>query len=63
MTSGFKDNAANYAINTNLSTKISANQVAEDNAIMGLDMVQTANYQIEKFRKCMFKMVLVEKVL
>lgn len=48
MTSGFrinhaKDNVANYAINTNLSTKISAYQVAEDNAIMGLDMVQTAN--------------------
>ena len=47
MTSGFrinhaKDNVANYAINTNLSTKISAYQVAEDNAIMGLDMVQTA---------------------
>lgn len=48
MTSGFKinhakDNAANYSINTNLSTKIRAYQVAEDNAMMGLDMVQSAN--------------------
>lgn len=53
MTSGFrinhaKDNAANYAINTNLSTKISAYQVAEDNAIMGLDMVQTANSSLSQ---------------
>lgn len=53
MTSGFrinhaKDNVANYAINTNLSTKISAYQVAEDNAIMGLDMVQTANSSLSQ---------------
>ena len=48
MSTGFKinhakDNAANYSINTNLSTKIRAYQVAEDNAMMGLDMVQSAN--------------------
>lgn len=53
MTSGFrinqaKDNVANYAINTNLSTKISAYKVAEDNAIMGLDMVQTANSSLSQ---------------
>ena len=53
MTSGFrinhaKDNVANYAINTNLYTKISAYQVAEDNAIMGLDMVQTANSSLSQ---------------
>ncbi len=38
-----KDNAANYSISTNLSTKIGAYQVAEDNAMMGLDMIQTAS--------------------
>ena len=48
MTTGFKingakDNAANYSIFTSMSTKISAYQVAEDNAAMGLDMVLTAS--------------------
>ena len=48
MTTGFKinhakDNAANYSISTSMSTKISAYQVAEDNAAMGLDMVLTAS--------------------
>lgn len=38
-----KDNAANYSINTSLSTKINALQVAESNVGMGLDMVQTAS--------------------
>lgn len=48
MTTGFKingakDNAAGYSISTNMSTKIGAYQVAEDNASMGLDMVSTAS--------------------
>ena len=38
-----KDNAANYAINTKLSTQINAYQMAEDNVRAGLDMVQTAS--------------------
>ena len=38
-----KDNAANYSISTNMTTKISAYQVAEDNAAMGLDMLTTAS--------------------
>ena len=47
MTSGFrinhaKDNAANYAINTKLLSQISAYEVAEDNALAGLDMLSTA---------------------
>ena len=47
MTSGFrinhaKDNAANYSINTKLSTKISGYEVAEDNASQALNMVNTA---------------------
>ncbi len=37
-----KDNAANYSISTNMSSKISSYQVAEDNAMMGLDMLNTA---------------------
>ena len=48
MTTGFKingakDNAANYSISTNMSTKISAYQVAEDNASTGLDLLTTAS--------------------
>lgn len=34
-----KDNAANYSIATNMTTKINALQVAEDNVNMGLDML------------------------
>ena len=48
MTTGFKingakDNAAGYSIAAQMSTKISAYQVAEDNAAMGLDLLTTAN--------------------
>ena len=48
MTTGFKingakDNAANYCISTQMSTKISAYQVAEDNASKGLDLLMTAS--------------------
>ena len=47
MTTGFKinhakDNAANYSIATNMTTKIGAYNVAEDNAAMGLDLINTA---------------------
>ena len=41
------DNAANYSISTNLTTRINAYQVAEDNVNMGLDMVQTASSALE----------------
>ena len=52
MTTGFKinhakDNAANYSISTKLSSKISGYQTAEDNALMGLDLVQTASSSLE----------------
>ena len=48
MTTGFKinhakDNAANYSIATNMTSKISAFDVAENNALMGLDMLNTAS--------------------
>ena len=48
MSSGYKinhakDNAANYSISTNMTTKIGAYSVAQDNAAMGLDMVTTAS--------------------
>ena len=47
MTTGYKinrskDNAANYSISTNMTTKIGAYSVAEANAGMGLDMLLTA---------------------
>ena len=52
MTTGFKinharDNAANYSISTNMSTKICAYQVAEDNTLIGLDILNTASSSIE----------------
>ena len=37
-----KDNAANYSINTKLSSKLSSYYVAQDNASMGLDMMTSA---------------------
>ena len=48
MTTGFKinhakDNAANYAISTNMTTGIGSLEVAEDNASMGLDLINTAS--------------------
>ena len=47
MTTGFKinhakDNAANYSINTTLSSKLSSYYAAQDNASMGLDMMTSA---------------------
>ena len=43
-----KDNAANYSISNNFSTKIGAYQVAEDNAMMGLDLINTASGALEQ---------------
>ena len=48
MTTGFKlnhakDNAANFSISTSLSTKLGAYNIAQENATMGLDMIQTAS--------------------
>lgn len=37
-----KDNATNYSISTNLTTKLGAYKVSEDNIKMGLDLVQIA---------------------
>ena len=42
-----KDNAANYSINTEMTTKMNAYMVAEDNAAMGLDMVTTMSDTLE----------------
>ena len=48
MSSGYKinhakDNAANYSISTNMTTKLGAYQVAEDNVSAGLDLIATAS--------------------
>ena len=45
-----KDNAANYSINTNMTTKIGAYDVAADNVAMGLDMVTTASDTISQMQ-------------
>ena len=45
-----KDNAANYSISTNLTTRIGAYSVAEDNTAMGLDMVSTASDTISQMQ-------------
>lgn len=46
MTTGYKinhakDNAANYTITTNLTTQLSAYDMAEENTLMGIDMLTT----------------------
>ena len=43
-----KDNAANYNIVSNMTTKMSSLQVAEDNCAMGLDMLATANGTLDQ---------------
>jgi flagellin len=53
MTTGYKinhakDNAANYSISTNMATKIGSLQVAEDNAMQGLDMLNSASSTLEE---------------
>ena len=45
-----KDNAANYSINTNMTTKIGAYQVAEENTAMGMDMVATASENLDQMQ-------------
>lgn len=52
MTSGYKinhakDNAANFSISTNLTTRMSSYQVAEDNASMGLNMLSTIEEDLD----------------
>lgn len=42
-----KDNAANFSITNNMSTKIGAYQIAEDNCVMGLDLINTANESLD----------------
>ncbi len=53
MTTGFKlnhakDNAANFSISTSITTKLGAYNTAEENAMMGLDLVQTASSSIQQ---------------
>ena len=43
-----KDNAANYNIATNMTIKLGALQVAEDNCAMGLDMLATAESSLDQ---------------
>ena len=52
MTTGFKingakDNAANYSISTNMTTRIGAYEVAESNVMMGLDLLSTATSSLD----------------
>ena len=42
-----KDNAANYAISTKISSKLLSYQAAQDNISMGLDMLTTATDSLE----------------
>ena len=61
MTTGFKlnnasDNAANYSISTDMSSKISSLNIAEENASMGLDMVMTASSTLETMSDLMTRL-------
>ncbi len=44
---GAKDNAANYSISTNMGTKLSAYNIAEDNVATGLDYITTASDNLD----------------
>ena len=55
MTTGLKinharENAANYSFSTNMTTRIGSYQVAEENASMGLDMILTAEGNIDQIQ-------------
>ena len=43
-----KDNAANYSISTNMTTKMNAYMVAQDNVAIGMEMVGTAESVISQ---------------
>ena len=50
------DNAANYSISTNLTTRINAYQVAEDNVNMGLDMILTTSEALSQIETNLVKL-------
>ena len=51
-----KDNAANYSISTNMTTKIGAYNVAEDNVAMGLDMLTTASESLSQIETALTRL-------
>ena len=51
-----KDNAANYSISTNMTTKMSACMVAEDNTAMGLDMITTASENLSQIESMLSRL-------
>ena len=51
-----KDNAANYSISTNLTTRMGAYQVAEDNTAMGLDMVTSASESLTQIEEKLIRL-------
>ena len=61
MTTGFKlngakDNAAGYSIAANMTTKINAYQVAEENTLMGIDMIRTASSSLSQMSDILSRM-------
>ena len=62
-----KDNATNYSISTNLTTKLGAYKVAEDNIKMGLDLVHIATGSLslieDKLGRLRFLAVQVKKTV
>ncbi len=51
-----KDNAANYSIATNMTTKMGALQVAEDNAMQGLEMMSTTTENLSLIEEKLVRM-------
>ena len=61
MTTGYKinhakDNAANYSISTNMTTKMGALQVAEDNALQGLEMMSSTSENLSLIEEKLVRM-------
>lgn len=51
-----KDDVANYGIATNMTTKINAYQVAQDNCEMGLDLVTTAEASLSLIQEKLLRL-------
>ena len=51
-----KDNAANYSISTNMTTKMGALQVAEDNALQGLEMMSSTSENLSLIEEKLVRM-------
>jgi flagellin len=51
-----KDNAANFSIATSISTKLNSMYVIQDNTLLGIDMLQTAENGLNSINDCFMQL-------